>query len=104
MPTETDKPNTTPPAAVADPRDAEIAGLRQELSNLSKENAALAQDLEDARKKLKQRNTVPAAPSGDYCVLNGKTYQVLGTVTTRFASDHGRKNNSEDEELVIIKH
>lgn len=90
-----------------DPRDEQIKQLQQDkdalmqdVINLEKENDALTQDLEDAKKAAKKG----ATPSGDYCVLKGKTYQVLGTVTTRFASEEGRKNNTEDQELVVIKH
>jgi len=99
MPTE----NTTTVTA-PDSRDAEIKKLKQDLENLGKENTALAQDLAEAKKQLKAKPAAAAAaPAGDYCVLGGKTYRVAGTIATRFASDHGRKNNTEDEELVILK-
>jgi hypothetical protein len=98
MPTETDKTAAIEP----DPRDLQITDLKSQLEQLSRENDALAQDLETARKELKSKK-VQTTPAGDYCVLGGKTYQVAGTVMTRFASEEGRKSNTEDEELVILK-
>ncbi len=87
MPTENEKPTAPPAAPVPDPRDAEITALKKQV--------------EDLEKKLKTRNTVPA---GDYCVLGGKTYQVAGTVSARFATDEGRKGHIDlDSDLVILK-
>ncbi len=101
MPTENEKPSAAPAATVPDTRDAEIAKLKLQLEQTGKENDALAQDLEAARKKLKERNTVPA---GDYCVLKGKTYQIAGTVPCKFATDEGRKGHIDLEaDLVILK-
>lgn len=106
MPTENDTPNEPSAEDLLQLRDDEIRRCHEEISSLTKENDALAQDLDSLRDELKKAKAAPraAAPSGDYCVLKGKTYEVLGTVTTRFASEEGRKNNTEDQELVIIKH
>jgi hypothetical protein len=91
MPNENDTKPAAPaaPAPVADPRDAQLADLVKQVAHLKE------------RLKEKPRNTVPA---GDYCVLGGKTYEVLGTVATRHATDEGRKGNIDLEgELVIVK-
>ncbi len=81
MPNET----TTP---APDTRDAQIADLKKQV--------------EDLEKKLKAKT--PAPPAKDYCVLGGKTYDVAGTVSAKFATDEARKGNYDlDAELVILK-
>lgn len=102
MPTENEKP-AAPPAAVPDPRDAEITKLKQQLSDVEKENAALAQDLDSARKELKKKG--PAAPTGDYVVLRGKTYGIRRTVECKYAADEARRGHDVEleSELVVLK-
>ena len=85
MPTENDKPSSA--GLAPDPRDAEIAGLKQQVTDLEK--------------KLKAK---VAGPAGSYCVLDGKTYQVERTVTAKFATDEARKGFIDmDAELVVLK-
>ena len=97
MPTENDKPKATPVAAPAAPdtRDARIKSLEDEVTKLQNK-------LDAANKKLKEK--APAAPTGNYCVLNGKTYEVERTVEAKFATDEARKGYIDlDAELVVLK-
>jgi hypothetical protein len=92
MPTEND-PKAAPAAPTApapDRRDQEIASLKKQV--------------EELEKKLKAKPPAASAPSGDYCVLGGKTYQVDRLVPARFATDEGRKGHLElDSDLVVLK-
>lgn len=118
MPNETNETKTTGP----DPRDVEITALKQQVAELSKElteqtehademeasSATTIEKLEkkvaDLQEKLKAKAPVASLPSGDYCVLGGKTYYIAGTVPARFATDEGRKGHiGLDDDLVILK-
>jgi len=96
MPNENDKTPVVPAApatpAAPDTRDAQIADLEKQVAEL--------------KNKLKGKpSTQTVAPAGDYCVLSGKTYEVAGTVSCRYATDEGRKGHIDiDSELVIVKH
>jgi hypothetical protein len=69
----------------------EIASLRQEVDSLKAQLESLTTE-----KSLR--------PTGDYCVLGGKTYRVAGTVSAKFATDEARKGNFDlDTDLAILK-
>lgn len=96
MPTENDKPTVGAPAS-EDLKDTKDLKAQEEIKKLKAE-------LESLKKAPKEtRDTVPA---GDYAVIGGKTYQVEGTVSAKFAGDEGRKGHLPDgleTELAILK-
>lgn len=69
------------------------------------EIALLRQEIDSLRTKLDSLTAEKALrPTGDYCVLGGKTFKVVGTVGAKFATDEARKGNLDlDAELVILK-
>ena len=116
MPTENTKTPAVAPVATPDPRDAELAALKQELAELNEDrdeidgqNESLTKQVAELQEKLaKATKTKGAAPTptGDYAVIKGKTYVVDGTVSARFATDEGRKGHLPDgleTELAILK-
>lgn len=96
MPTETE--TTVAP----DPRDAEIALLKSQVADLRKEldsaeadNEALAKNSEakiaDLKRKLAAK--VPEAPKGNFAVLDGTTYPIIGDFRAGNTFEEVKKGN-----------
>jgi hypothetical protein len=107
MPTENDNPAATA-ATTVDTVTPELKALKAELASLKKENATLRKANENLTLRSEEKKAeAEAGPEEDnYAVVNGKRYDVAGTVSARFATDEGRKGHLPhglETELVILK-